>query len=51
MLLSFITQTDIFQMFICFSLDGYNWQLLKTPKFRILENQNIVKMFTIENTV
>ncbi len=25
------TQTDIFQVFICFNFDDYNWQLMKTP--------------------
>ncbi len=27
------TQTDIFQVFISFNFDDYNWQLMKTPKF------------------
>ncbi len=25
------TQTDIFQVFISFNFDDYNWQLIKTP--------------------
>ncbi len=25
------TQTDIFQVFIYFNFDDYNWQLMKTP--------------------
>ncbi len=25
------TQTDIFQVFISFNFDDYNWQLMKTP--------------------
>ncbi len=37
------TQTDIFQVFISFNFDDYNWQLMKTPnsvsqKIRILLN-------------
>ncbi len=36
------TQTDIFQVFISFNFDDYNWQLMKTPnsvsqKIRILQ--------------
>ncbi len=27
------TQTDIFQVFISFNFDDYNWQLMKTPNF------------------
>ncbi len=32
------TQTDIFQVFISFNFDDYNWQLMKNPKFSISEN-------------
>ncbi len=39
------TQTDIFQVFISFNFDDYNWQLMKTPnsvsqKIRILLKTN-----------
>ncbi len=44
------TQTDIFQVFISFNFDDYNWQLMKTPnsvsqKFRILLKTNTKKGF------
>ncbi len=29
------TQTDIFQVFISFNFDDYNWQLMKTPNSQI----------------
>ncbi len=42
------TQTDIFQVFISFNFDDYNWQLMKTPnsvsqKIRILWKGSILK--------
>ncbi len=42
------TQTDIFQVFIYFNFDDYNWQLMKTPnsvsqKIRILWKGSILK--------
>ncbi len=42
------TQTDIFQVFISFHFDDYNWQLMKTPnsvsqKIRILLKTNTKK--------
>ncbi len=42
------TQTDIFQVFISFNFDDYNWQLMKTPnsvsqKIRILLKTNTKK--------
>ncbi len=42
------TQTDIFQAFISFNFDDYNWQLMKTPnsvsqKIRILWKGSILK--------
>ncbi len=44
------TQTDIFQVFISFNFDDYNWQLMKTPnsvsqKIRILLKTNTKKGF------
>ncbi len=30
------TQTDIFQVFISFNFDDYNWQLMKTPQIQYL---------------
>ncbi len=44
------TQTDIFQVFISFNFDDYNWQLMKTPnsvsqKMRILLKTNTKKGF------
>ncbi len=44
------TQTDIFQVFIYFNFDDYNWQLMKTPnsvsqKIRILLKTNTKKGF------
>ncbi len=44
------TQTDIFQVFISFNFDDYNWQLMKTPnsvsqKIRILRKTNTKKGF------
>ncbi len=44
------TQTDIFQLFISFNFDDYNWQLMKTPnsvsqKIRILLKTNTKKGF------
>ncbi len=44
------TQTDIFQVFISFNFDDYNWQLMKTPnsvsqKIRILLETNTKKGF------
>ncbi len=44
------TQTDIFQLFISFKFDDYNWQLMKTPnsvsqKIRILLKTNTKKGF------
>ncbi len=44
------TQTDIFQVFISFNFDDYNWQLMKTPnsesqKIRILLKTNTKKEF------
>ncbi len=35
------TQTDIFQVFISFIFDDYNWQLMKTP--------NSVSLLELEN--
>ncbi len=42
------TQTDIFQVFISFNFNDYNWQLMKTPnsvsqKIRILWKGSILK--------
>ncbi len=42
------TQTDIFQVFISFNFDDYNWKLMKTPnsvsqKIRILWKGSILK--------
>ncbi len=39
------TQTDIFQVFISFNFDDYNWQLMKTPNFEfwILWKGSILK--------
>ncbi len=42
------TQADIFQVFISFNFDDYNWQLMKTPnsvsqKIRILWKGSILK--------
>ncbi len=44
------TQTDIFQVFISFNFDDYNWQLMETPnsvsqKIRILLKTNTKKVF------
>ncbi len=44
------TQTDIFQVFISFNFDDYDWQLIKTPnsvsqKIRILLKTNTKKGF------
>ncbi len=44
------TQTDIFQVFISFNFEDYNWQLMKTPnsvsqKIRILLKTNTKKGF------
>ncbi len=44
------TQTDIFQVFISFNFDDYNWQLMKTPnsvsqKIWILLKTNTKKGF------
>ncbi len=44
------TQTDIFQVFISFNFDDYNWQLMKTPnsvsqKIWILLKTNTKKEF------
>ncbi len=44
------TQTDIFQVFISFNFDDYNWQLMKTPnsvsqKIRILLKTKTKKGF------
>ncbi len=47
---TFIPHTDIFQLFISFNFDDYNWQLMKTTnsvshKIRILLKTNTKKGF------